>query len=265
MTKIIPLFLFFLGSLAFGQTIIYSTDFQNGIPNDFTLIDNDLNTPAASVSEFAEAWICIADPDNNTDSVAASTSYFDTPDTADRWMITPMLELGALGNKFYWEAKSQDASFPDDYFVLISTTDNSTESFVDTVGYIQGENFEWTERNLDLSELGYDGQSIYVAFVLRTYDGFKLYIDDIEVVKDDFTGLNEQVQFSFNLFPVPVISTIHISSETAFSNITITDAKGEALYTGTENTIDVGDYPKGTYFVSVDSEKGTATKRFIKQ
>ena len=265
MTKITPLFLFFFGSLAFGQTIIYSTDFQNGIPNEFTLIDNDLNTPATTVSEYTEAWICIVDPENNTDSVAASTSYFNSPDSADRWMITPPLGLGTLGNKLYWEAKSQDASFPDDYFVLISTTDNSPESFVDTVGYIQGENFEWTERNIDLSALGYNEQSIYVAFVLRTYDGFKLYIDDIEVVKDDFTGLNEQDQFSFNLFPVPVSKTIHISSRITFSNITISDLQGKVLYTGMEKAIDVSDYPKGTYFISVDSEKGTSAKIFLKQ
>ena len=191
MTKIIPLFLLLCGFHVCGQAVIYSTGFQNGIPNDFTLINNDLNIPATQVSEFDAAWICVSDPENPMDSIAASTSYFNVPDTADRWMITPSLALGSFGNKFYWNAKSQDASFPDDYYVLVSVTDNSPESFLDTVGYIEGENFEWTERSIDLSDLGYDNQSIFVAFVLRTYDGFKLYIDDIEAVKEDETGIDE--------------------------------------------------------------------------
>tara|TARA_B100001059_G_C17746253_1_gene534486 strand:- start:67 stop:864 length:798 start_codon:yes stop_codon:yes gene_type:complete len=265
MTKIFHLFSFLIGFSVFGQTIIYSTDFQGGIPNEFTIIDNDLNTLAPQVSEFNAAWICIEDPENTSDSIAASTSYFSAPDTADRWMITPSLSLGSFGNKFYWNAKSQDPSFPDDYFVLVSTTDNLAESFLDTVGYIEAENFEWTERNIDLSDLGYDDQSIYVAFVLRTYDGFKLYIDDIQVVTDDFTSVSEHMQFSFNVFPVPVETTIHISSETAFSNITISDLQCKVLYSGIENVIDVGNYPQGSYFIKVESEKGTVVKIFTKQ
>lgn len=265
MTKIFHLFSLLIGFSVFGQTIIYSTDFQGGIPSEFTIIDNDLNTPAPQVSEFNAAWICIEDPENTSDSIAASTSYFSAPDTANRWMITPSLSLGSFGNKFYWNAKSQDPSFPDDYFVLVSTTDNLPASFLDTVGYIEGENFEWTERNLDLSDLGYDNQSIYVAFVLRTYDGFKLYIDDLQAVTDDFTGVSEHMHFSFNLFPVPVKRILNVSSESAFSSVTISDLQGKVLYTGIENAIDVGNYPQGTYFIQVESDKGIAAKIFTKQ
>ena len=57
MTKIAPLFLLLTSFSVLGQTTIYSTDFQSGIPNAFTIIDNDLNTPAGQVAEFSEAWI----------------------------------------------------------------------------------------------------------------------------------------------------------------------------------------------------------------
>tara|TARA_B100000767_G_C19767629_1_gene538369 strand:- start:884 stop:1681 length:798 start_codon:yes stop_codon:yes gene_type:complete len=265
MTKITPLFLLLTCFSVLGQTTIYSTDFQSGIPNEFTIIDNDLNTPAGQVAEYGEAWICVADPGNTSDSVAASTSYFSAPDTADRWLITPSLSLGSFGNKFYWNAKSQDASFPDNYYVLVSTTDNSPGSFLDTVGYVEGENFEWTERSVDLSDLGYDNQSIFVAFVLRTYDGFKLYIDDIEVVKDDDTGLDEYKLFSFKLFPVPVNDILNISCELPISQITISNAMGKVIYQGHANAIDVSSYLAGTYFVNVETEKGFAAKIFTKQ
>ncbi|MBL6668307.1 MAG: choice-of-anchor J domain-containing protein [Crocinitomicaceae bacterium] len=265
MTKIFPLFLLLSGYTVFGQSVIYSTDFQSGIPNEFTLIDNDLNIPATQVSEFDAAWICVSDPENPTDSVAASTSYFNMPDTADRWMITPSLALGSFGNKFYWNAKSQDASFPDDYYVLVSVTDNAPESFLDTVGHIVGENFEWTERSIDLSGLGYNDQSIFVAFVLRTYDGFKLYIDDIEALKEDETGIDENMSFSFNLYPVPVKETLNISSQATISSITISNTHGALIYHGNSTSVDVSRFPKGPYFIKVKTDKGTAAKMFIKQ
>ena len=265
MTKIIPLFLLLCGFHVFGQTVIYSTGFQNGIPNEFTLIDNDLNIPATQVSEFDAAWICVSDPENPMDSIAASTSYFNVPDTADRWMITPSLALGSFGNKFYWNAKSQDASFPDDYYVLVSVTDNSPDSFLDTVGYIEGENFEWTERSIDLSDLGYDNQSIFLAFVLRTYDGFKLYIDDIEAVKEDETGIDENISFSMNIYPVPVKETLNVSTQATISAITISNTQGAIIYQGNSISVDVSRFPRGTYFIKVETDLGTAAKLFIKQ
>ena len=179
------LFFTLLAFQFFGQISVFETDFQGGIPSEMTIIDNDLNVPNTAVSEYTDAWICISDPENPSDSVAASTSWFTPIDTADRWLITPQLILGSYGNSIYWDSKSQDASYPDDYYILASTTDMNPSSFVDTLGYIQQENFEWTNRSVDLSAEGYDSQSIYIAFVLRTYDGFKLYIDDIQVFKDD--------------------------------------------------------------------------------
>ena len=116
--------------------------------------------------------------------MASATSYFSPIDTAYRWLITPALNLGAFGNKISWSAKSHDPSYPDDYLVLVSHTDAEPSSFTDTIGNIEEENFEWTNRSVDLSQNGYDDSTIYIAFVLRTFDGFMLYLDDFLVEKD---------------------------------------------------------------------------------
>jgi hypothetical protein len=113
--------------------------------------------------------------------------------------------------------------------------------------------------------LGYDNQSIFVAFVLRTYDGFKLYIDDIEAVKEDDTGIDEHHSFSFKLFPVPVNDILNISCEVPITQITISNAMGKIIYQGYANAIDVSNYLAGTYFVNVETEKGFAAKIFTKQ
>ena len=216
MKAIINLFFFTLFLSSFwAQTTVFETGFDNGIPSSMSLVNNDLNTPNDAVSEYTAAWICVSDPENESDSVAASTSWFNPIDTADRWLITPALALGSYGNDIKWNAKSQDASFPDDYYVLVSTSGTDLSNFTDTIGYIQQENFEWVERSVNLSELGYNDQTIYIAFVLRTYDGFKLYLDDILVTKEDDASL-AKIVLAILSYTQTLVKTSFIFSQKLF-------------------------------------------------
>ena len=234
-----------------AQLTVFETDFQNGIPSTMLILDNDQNNPNSNVSEYTSAWICVADPDNPVDSVAASTSWFDPIDTADRWIITPSLPLGSYGNSITWNAKSQDASFPDDYYILVSTTDAEISSFTDTIGYIQQENFEWIERSVDLSDLGYDDETIYVAFVLRTYDGYKLYLDDIVVAKEDDASIHEESLANVLIYPNPAIESFTIDSEYDIDYVEIIDLSGKTLLKTKESTIDVRFIESGAYMVKI--------------
>jgi len=254
----------FFCSKAIAQITVFETDFQTGIPVSMTIIDNDSNTPNTAVSEFTAAWICVSDPENMADSVAASTSWFETADTADRWIITPALTLGSFGNLISWNAKSQDASFPDDYYILASTTDMNLTSFTDTLGYIQQENFEWTERNVDLSEEGYDNQTIYIAFVLRTFDGFKLYLDDISVIKEDNSGISELGEQNVQIYPNPCHDNISIQSEFPIHQIYIYDMTGQKVLESTETKISIIRLDKGTYRLVAHSNYGVLSKSLIK-
>jgi len=266
--KILPLIILlissFLCSNAMAQLTVFETDFQSGIPASMTIVDNDLHTPNTEVSEYNAAWICIPDPANITDSVAASTSWFETPDTADRWIITPALTLGAFGNVINWNAMSQDASFPDDYYILASTTDMNLTSFTDTLGYIQQENFEWTERTVDLSVEGYDNQTIYIAFVLRTFDGFKLYLDDISVIKEDNSGISEMVEYQVQVFPNPCHEYVNIQSELPIQRVCIYDMTGQKVIESTDMKINIVQLDKGTYQLVVLSNHGAFSKSLIK-
>ena len=127
--------------VSFGQTDIFTTDFQSGIPVNYSIVNNDGLTPNSQVSNFSNAWIALQDPENNLDTIVGSTSFFEPEGTASRWLITPPFALGAYGNLIEWEAKSHDASFPDNYMILVSTTDNQISSFTDTVGYFLSRKF----------------------------------------------------------------------------------------------------------------------------
>lgn len=249
---------------AFAQTVIMSTDFQQGIPANYTLVDNDGNTPDPLVAEYTSAWITVVDPENALDTVAASTSFFTALDSASRWMITPPLALGAYGNYIQWNAKSHDPSYPDDYLVLVSTTDNQLSSFTDTIGYIKEENFEWTNREVNLFTEGYHDQTIYVAFVNRTLDGFKLYIDDIEVRKDDATGLQEPSTISFVVYPNPSSDLIYVSGTEKLEKMELLDLNGMLLQTTALTFMNVQALPSGMYLIRCTMNGMTSTKRFTK-
>jgi hypothetical protein len=261
------LLLFILVSFSMGisaQSVILSTDFQSGIPAIYTIVDNDGNTPDPGVAEYTSAWITTVDPENAADTVAASTSFFTTLDSASRWMITPPLALGTFGNFIQWNAKSQDPSYPDDYLVLVSTTDNQLASFTDTIGYIKEENFEWTNREVNLFTEGYHDQTIYVAFVNRTFDGFKLYIDDIEVRKDDPVGLHEPSPISFVVYPNPSSDMIFVSGSQKLEKMELLDLNGMLLETTATSYMNVQALPSGMYLIRCTMNGVASTKRFTK-
>lgn len=254
--------LFALNSQA--QTTILSTDFQQGIPANYSMVDNDGFTVNAEVSEFTAAWITLPDPENPTDTVAATTSYFESADTASRWLITPPVSLGSFGNYISWNAKSHDPSFPDDYLVLISTTGTNLSDFTDTLGYVEQENFEWTNREVNLGTQGYINQTVYFAFVDVTYDGFILYLDDIIVRKEDPVGMHEINTVQTSLYPNPTIEFIQVKSDTPIETIRIMDMNGNELLVSSEEKLNVSELSNGTYLVHIQTSKGISVQRFIK-
>lgn len=257
-------FILAVSIVTYAQNIVLSTDFQSGIPSNFTLLTFDGNSPDPEVSEFIQAWIGYEEPDNETNKVAASTSYFATADTADRWMITPEIQMGTVGNYLTWKAKSQDPSFPDDYYVLISTAGIGIENFVDTVGYVEEENAEWTTRTVNLSEKGYDNQLIRIAFINRTFDGFKLYIDDLEVRTEDHTVVNDLNLFSIQPFPNPFNDVLNLKNADDNTTWNVYNFDGKIIESGNGKTVNTSTFSRGSYFICVQHQGTTNTFKIIK-
>lgn len=262
----LSIFFIAIASLGFSQTTILLDDFQSGIPVNYTLLDNDGFTPDAAVSEYTSAWIIKTDPENASNQVASATSYFDPIGRADRWLITPQLNLGVFGNYVSWQAKSHDASYPEDYYVLGSTTGTAIEDFTDTLAIIGDESEYWATHQLNLSEEGYDNASVHLAFVLRTYDGFKLYVDSIHIWKEDPVGVQELTSTStFSVFPNPTVDKVTISSDDEIIRIRLTDFNGKEMLQTTEHILNLSRFSAGIYFVEVQTSKGSSVKRILKK
>ena len=261
------LFYFFLFSfqIVHSQTPILTTDFQQGIPSTFTIIDNDNNTPNPSVSEYSSAWISTPDPDSVFDTVAASTSYFEPTGIANRWLITPQLSMGSFGNYLSWNARSHDPSFPDDYLILVSTSDNQITSFNDTIGHIVEENNQWTNREVNLSDSGYNNQSIYIAFVNITDDGYKLYIDDINVRKDDpLSSYSLSNSSQVTIYPNPSSDYINVNKKMNFDYLEIISVSGKKIIESSSYRIDINHLKKGLYYVNLYQGTNKTCKLIIK-
>ena len=157
-----------------------------------------------------------------------------------------------------------DPSFPDDYLVLVSTTTNDPSAFSDTIGFVQEENFEWTSREFNLSSANYNDSTIYVAFVLRTLDGFKLYLDDIQVRKDDPVGLIENQPFDIVVYPNPSSDHITIQNANGFQNLEILDLNGKILISSLHPSVQLSALTNGTYFVRCYTTRGVCTKKISK-
>ena len=74
---------------------IFQEDFENGIPNTFTLVDNDGLSPNSP--DFNNAWIAFPLAGEN---LAASTSWYVPAGQADDWLITPAINIPASGIHF---------------------------------------------------------------------------------------------------------------------------------------------------------------------
>lgn len=245
-----------------GQITLLSTDFQSGIPSNYTILNNDGNTPFSTMAPFIdqEAWISFQDPDSSSNQVAASTSYFEAADSADRWLITPQITLSPFGNYISWNAKSHDPSYPDDYLVLLSTIGNSPADFTDTIGSVEQENFEWTYREVDLSNLGLNDSSIYIAFVLRTYDGFKLYLDDILIRGEDASNIEEKEEILITVYPNPTNGILRVKTDLEVQKLEILSLRGELLSSTINFEINLAEFNVGSYILRATTSKGVSSK-----
>ena len=159
------------------RKVLFYEDFENGLPDTWTTIDNN--------SDGYDWYV-----DNNIEiahggtHIAASASYVYDNDvhniSPDNWLITPQVELNGtmsvwLRSALYWQ--------PDNFAIYVSTNGNSVEDF-NTI--LVAENIaggEYTEYTADLSS--YNGQAGYIAIRHFNSEGMRLLLDDFRIYDND--------------------------------------------------------------------------------
>ena len=175
----------------FSQTY-YNWDFttlpSNTLPAGFVTWKLDGQT--ASTTDWTSAgqtlfnaagWVVAPAGALSSTRVAATTSDFNNAVAADRWLVTPRINLPAATPNvvLQWEATSLDGNYPDSYEILVSTTDSATTSF-STIIYSGTESGSFTTHVLPIA--AYGGQTIRIAFRDTTTSGLALLLNSIKVV-----------------------------------------------------------------------------------
>ena len=252
---------------ATAQTTILDQEFQHGIPASWATLKADTCLEHELQFRGQDAWIPVPDPGNLTDTVAAATSYFYTSHQSKRWLISPAVTIGTYGNFLKWNARSFDPSYPDTYQVLISVTDTQPASFIDTLSRVEFEWEEWTQHEVNMSELGYNsGQTIHIAFVLETTGGYNLFLDSVNIRKDDPLALQEQtLQPDVTIYPNPASERIAFSVSN-LKNVAIYNTAGSLIYSQDKSDpITIAHFEQGIYLVRMTAANGQViTKRVQK-
>ena len=160
-------------------TLPYSMGFESTDPVDcWTFVDADGD---------GFGWVLNSEYNFSTVNTGSgslmSASYINGEGalTPDNWAISPAIEVPSTGATIEWYSGALDASYANDYYsVLVSTTNNSTSSFTQTLYAGQNEAAAFTHHSVSLTQFA--GQTIYIAFRHHNCtDVYWLAIDDISI------------------------------------------------------------------------------------
>jgi hypothetical protein len=68
---------------------------------------------------------------------------------------------------------------------------------------------------------------------------------------------------NISLYPNPASETINITCGEKINSIEVVDLLGKVVYQGNKTTINVSTFARGNYFVRVQTDNGTITKKVI--
>lgn len=255
-----------------AQTTVWSDDFNDSDISDWTLIDADGDT-------FNWSAVQITDEDGNPAAVAPtpvlrSASWSQVDLAPNNWAISPAMDLsGASGSvTLKWQAMAIDADWDDENYTVYVGTE-ATIAHLQASGTTFGENLSGvntlTDRSLDVSS--FIGQTIYVAFRHHNSGGqFTMEIDNVEVEAETLS-INNALAGSFSVYPNPVKDMLNISNSIGaeINSVTVSDINGRTVkqvaVNGVESQINIADLNAGVYFVNINSNQGSLTKKIVKQ
>ena len=135
-------------------------DFENGIPDDWTLINQGNDGDWTTTTEYS----------HHGSAAAISHSW----DYADNWLITPLLDLqGTL--KFYVIGTPEE-NYPEHFEVRLSTTGTDSDDFTVTLFSETAVDSVWRQISIPLDN--YAGQQGYIAIHHENDYGEFLAIDE---------------------------------------------------------------------------------------
>ncbi len=140
------------------------------------------------------------------------------------WLVSPLLSLGTNTTLSYFEKQDYGTDWGSNYSIRVSTSSQNLHSEFSIIASYDETTFstDYTMREIDLS--AYDGQDVYIAFVMTNDDGDSWYIDNISIEE---TIYNENGKLLISEVAYPVYES---------------EGRFVELYNAGNTTIDLTDY-----------------------
>lgn len=254
-------------------------------PQGFTTIDVDkkgtlqltgmdypmYGVPFAFCVQDDNTWNNVFKPVSGTKVLVALVP--DDYSTADDWIVSKGMTATAESQfRFYarnWESTSSILpGTPSSVQVLVSTTSaTDTESFEEVMPltempYYDG---EWEEFIVPLGK--YAGQKIYIAVRHTVTDGLAAFFDDFYFEHfAEFNSVSSSIaDVEVSVYPNPATSTVYLKGVKE-ADVTICNIAGAVVKVEKGvNEVNVSDLAAGVYLMTIESEQGATTTRFVKK
>ena len=139
----------------------------------------------------------------------------------------------------------------------------------DAAGTFSTYNFEITNAafagTLDRFQIVFRSASNAVLTANANTD--TILVHNILVSAANTLSVDQFQAFEFEMFPNPVKNKLNIESKDAITNVAVFDLLGKEVISSNivKNTLDVSTLSNGVYIIKLTSDKGVATKKFVKE
>ncbi|MET3538235.1 T9SS-dependent choice-of-anchor J family protein [Chryseobacterium limigenitum] len=200
-------------------------------------------------------------PDSGVAQSGANVATITYDDVAhDDHLITKAINVQAgLSNRISFYIKSGLNSFPEDYEVLLSTTNQTAAAFTTVLQATQKAPSTWTKKTFNLSS--YVGQTVYISIHATDTDQFQLYADTFVVDGIPTLGTSEiaGTKEITKVYPNPFADVLNISDVNNVKSVSVSDISGRLIKTidKPSSEIHLGELKSGLYVVTLDMKDGS--------
>ena len=160
---------------------------------------------------------------------------------ADDWLYSPYIVTPG-SYTVSWKARAYSSDYPESYIVYISSADDATKIFQETIS-----NTDFVNRQATFTVSA--GDTVVVLFQYISDDMYYLLIDDI-VISRNTTGINDVAHWDG--IELTVLGTILSMQGTQGETVNITDVMGRPVYNGhSTGELRIELPSSGVYFVRV--------------
>ncbi|HRB70744.1 choice-of-anchor J domain-containing protein [Flavobacterium sp. WV_118_3] len=192
----------------------------------------------------------------------------------DDWLISPPIALGALANEVSFYVKSPYQAYLEEYEVGIYTGTGTPSGSADFT-IISGNTplrapLNWEQKKMSLD--AYAGQTVRIGIHCVSHNKTCFMVDNFKVTTDKKLTTVDFSTENFSVFPNPAQEVLYLRSKSGIriNDIRILDINGKTIkkvpqQQESEIQIAIADLTAGIYFLSIQTDEGFGSFRFLKE